>query len=435
MAGTTARTIRANIEARIAAGELRSGDRLQSVRDLAAELDVAPATVAAAYRELRLRGMVSGRGRQGTLVAQARRVEPSFQDDIPDGLIDALHGSPDPNQLPALGPALAYAASLPQPRYGGQLIEPLLADVARQQFEKDGIESQNLAITSGAMDAVERVLAAIDLRIGDRIGVEDPGHIPVHQIARSMGLELVALPVDAHGITPAGLEAGLQAGLAALVVTPRAHNPTGAAFNAERVMILSELLAHHPATGLIQDDHAGFIAGVDYHPIAAPGPRWATMRSLGKSLGPDVRVALVAGDEQTINRVNVGLSNGPGWVSFILQRVAAYLLNDPATTTLLAQTTDSYTRRRTLLIEALATQHVASSGISGINVWIPTVHEQAAIAAVRAAGYAIRSGTPYQLTPARAIRVTISNLTDTHIIEIADAIGAAHRSKPAAPSM
>jgi DNA-binding transcriptional MocR family regulator len=159
------------------------------------------------------------------------------------------------------------------------------------------------------------------------------------------------------------------------------------------------------------------------------------MRSLGKSLGPDVRVALVAGDEQTINRVNIGLSNGPGWVSFILQRVAAYLLNDPATTTLLAETADSYTRRRTLLIEALATQQLASSGISGINVWIPTVHEHAAIAAVRAAGYAIRSGTPYQLTPARAIRVTISNLTDAHIIEIADAIGAAHRSKPAAALM
>lgn len=428
MPTTTARTIRAEIEARIATGELRSGERLPSVRDLAAELAVAPATVAAAYRELRLRGMVSGRGRQGTMVAPARRVEARLEDDVPDDLIDAVRGSPDPAFLPVLGPALAYAASFPQPRYGSQLVEPQLARAARQRFEADDIQSQHLAVTSGAMDAVQRVLAAFDLRIGDRIGVEDPGHIPVHQIARSMGLELVPLPVDEHGITPHGLDAGLTAGLSALVVTPRAQNPTGAAFTEERSAALSELLQHHPNTALIQDDHAGLIAGVDYHPIAPPGPHWATMRSLGKSFGPDLRVALVAGDERTIQRVNIGLSNGPGWVSYLLQRAAAFLLDDDATTALLAKTTNSYARRRNLLIETLAEHGVAASGVSGLNVWIPTTHEHASISAARAAGYAIRSGTPYQLTSTRAVRVTISNLTDDDIVAIAHAIGTAHRS-------
>ena len=329
MTAISARTIRADIEARISSGDLNSGDRLPSVRMLAGELNVAPATVAAAYRELRLRGMVSGRGRQGTRVAPARRVAPTVHAELPDGLIDAMYGSPDPEHLPPLGPALEFAASLPQPRYGGPLIAPLLADAARSRFAADGVDATNLAVTSGAMDAVERVLSAFDLRIGDRIGVEDPGHIPVHQIARSAGLELVPLPVDEHGITPTGLEAALTKGLAAIVATPRAHNPTGAAFTAERAQTLTNLLARHPATALIQDDHAGLVAGVDYHPLAPPGQRWATMRSLGKSFGPDVRVALVVGDEQTIHRVSVGLSNGPGWVSFILQRAAAFLLAGP----------------------------------------------------------------------------------------------------------
>lgn len=435
MGPTSARTIRAEIEARIASGELRSGDKLPSVRDLAAELTVAPATVAAAYRELRLRGMVSGRGRQGTRIAPARRIEASFQDDVPDGLVDAVKGSPDPTLLPPLGPALAYAASLPQPRYGNQLIDPELAIAARRQFDGDAIPSEHLAVTSGAMDAVQRVLEAFDLRIGDRIGVEDPGHIPVHQIARGMGLELVALAVDEHGITPDSVASALASGLAALVVTPRAQNPTGAAFTAERAQRLSDLLAAHPHTALVQDDHAGFIAGVDYHPIAPPGPHWATMRSLGKSFGPDVRVALVAGDEQTMHRVNVGLSNGPGWVSFILQRAAAYLLNDSATTALLATTTASYARRRNLLIDELGEHGVGASAASGLNVWIPTTREHAAISAAHAAGYAVRSGTPYQLTSNRAVRVTISNLADDDIVTIARAIGTAHQSPPAAASM
>jgi len=62
---------------------------------------------------------LAGRGRQGTRVAPARRVDRSTQPIVPDGLIDAMNGSPDLAMLPDLGPALAFAASLPQPRYGG----------------------------------------------------------------------------------------------------------------------------------------------------------------------------------------------------------------------------------------------------------------------------------------------------------------------------
>ena len=435
MSAVSARTIRADIESRIASGELRAGDRLESVRSLAAELRVAPATVGAAYRDLRLRGMVTVRGRQGTRVAPARLIEAGAQPDVPHGLIDAMHGSPDPDQLPSLGPALDFAASLPQPKYGTALVEPLLAQAARSQFEADGIDCTHLAVTSGAMDAVERVLTAFDLRIGDRVGVEDPGHIPVHQIARSGGLDLVPLPVDEQGITPDGLQAALTAGLSAIIATPRAQNPTGAAFSAERAAELTKLLSHHPATALIQDDHAGLISGVHYHAVTPPGPRWAIVRSLGKSVGPDVRVALLVGDAQTMHRVASGLSNGPGWVSFILQRVAAFFLDDPATLQALRTTAASYTRRRQLLVDALAEHGVAASGASGLNVWIPTAHDQAAIESARRAGYAIRSGAPYQLTSGQAVRVTISNLADDDIVQIAAAIGSAHYAQPVAASM
>nr|MCH9802839.1 GntR family transcriptional regulator [bacterium] len=59
-------------------------------------------------------------------------------------------------------------------------------------------------------------------------------------------------------------------------------------------------------------------------------------------------------------------------MSFILQRAAAFLLEDPATTELLTETAASYARRRNLLIDALADYGVQASGASGLNVWIPT---------------------------------------------------------------
>lgn len=52
----------------IAAGELCSGDALPSVRQLAAQLRINPATVVQAYRELESEGLVATRQGAGTFV-------------------------------------------------------------------------------------------------------------------------------------------------------------------------------------------------------------------------------------------------------------------------------------------------------------------------------------------------------------------------------
>ncbi len=61
--------IRLQIGGHVAAGRLRSGDRLPTIRALAADLGVAAGTVARAYRELETNGVVVTRRRTGTLVA------------------------------------------------------------------------------------------------------------------------------------------------------------------------------------------------------------------------------------------------------------------------------------------------------------------------------------------------------------------------------
>ena len=57
------------IEALTRDGELVPGDRLPPVRRLAQELGIAPGTVARAYRELEDRGLLEGRGRAGSFIA------------------------------------------------------------------------------------------------------------------------------------------------------------------------------------------------------------------------------------------------------------------------------------------------------------------------------------------------------------------------------
>jgi DNA-binding transcriptional regulator YhcF (GntR family) len=57
------------IAERIRRGSLAPGSRLPTVRALAGDLQLAPNTVAKAYRALEDQGLIVGRGRQGTFVS------------------------------------------------------------------------------------------------------------------------------------------------------------------------------------------------------------------------------------------------------------------------------------------------------------------------------------------------------------------------------
>ncbi|MET0147409.1 MAG: GntR family transcriptional regulator [Ilumatobacteraceae bacterium] len=71
--------LRVQIAGLIGGGSLPPGARLPAVRQLAADLGVAPGTVARAYRELERAGWIEGRGRHGTVVRPNRPVEPAAQ--------------------------------------------------------------------------------------------------------------------------------------------------------------------------------------------------------------------------------------------------------------------------------------------------------------------------------------------------------------------
>jgi len=60
--------LRLHVTALVLAGELRAGDRLPSIRQLANDLGLAGGTVARAYRELESDGIVTTHGRHGTVV-------------------------------------------------------------------------------------------------------------------------------------------------------------------------------------------------------------------------------------------------------------------------------------------------------------------------------------------------------------------------------
>ena len=314
------------MEAGVRGGQLAPGDQLPAVRELAAQLGVSPTTVAAAYGDLRRRGLTAGAGRAGTRIRGAPPVSSRVYLSAPAGTRDLITGGPDPDLLPLLP---AWPARRPARMYAEAPVAPRLRRLAAGQLAADGIDTASLTVTGGALDAIERVLATW-LTPADRVIVEDPGHAVTFDLVAAMGFTAVPVPVDDLGIRPDGLAAALARGAGALIVTPRAQAATGAAWDAGRAAEIAGVLRRYPATGVIEDDHAGPVAGVPAFSACAGRARWVTLRSVSKSLGPDLRVAVVAGDEATITRVAGRQALGTGWVSYQLQEMVADLWSDAA---------------------------------------------------------------------------------------------------------
>ena len=357
------------MEAGVRGGQLAPGDQLPPVRELADQLGVSPTTVAAAYGDLRRRGLTTGTGRAGTRIRGAPPVSSPGYLSAPGG-----HQGPD-HRRPRPGPAARR--SRPGRPGGPPGCTPRrrsrrgCACWPPSQLAADGIDAASLMVTGGALDGIERVLATW-LTPADRVIVEDPGHAVTFDLVAAMGYTAVPVPVDDLGIRPAELAAALARGAGALIVTPagpgRHRRGLGRRTGPPRS---ARCCARHPAVGVIEDDHAGPVAGVPAFSVCAGshGPRrWVTMRSVSKSLGPDLRLAVLAGDEATIARVAGRQALGTGWVSYQLQELVADLWADPSVARTLRPRREVYARRGAALRSALAAHGITRQRPVGIHL-------------------------------------------------------------------
>ena len=421
----TAREIAATTEAAIRDGRLQTGEALPTIRALARTLKTSPATINSAYRILRERGLVIADGRRGTRVAPrpALRTAVRAPDRQRQHGRDLTIGLPDPALLPPIALALQRVDLERKLRFDAlDAPDPGLIQIASEAFSSDGLDARALTVVAGAFDGLERVLQA-HLRPGDRVLVEDPAYIGVLDLLLALGLTPVPVPIDDAGLLPEPFEARLERRPAAMIVVPRAQNPLGAAMGPEREAALRTALERHPDVLVIEDDHAGGVAGARFSSLVAPGrPRWAVIRSVSKLLHPDLRLALMAGDPTTIARVEGRQALGPRWVSHVLQALVAELLRDPDVARIIERARDAYTSRREALVEALAAHDLVAHGRSGLNVWVPVREEAPIVRALEQAGWRVLAGERFRLTSSPAVRITTSILPEPAAVELAEVI-------------
>lgn len=400
----TPKAIAAAVARLVTSGRLGGGTRLPTVRDLAAELGVSPATVSHAWQALARAGLVHSRGRAGSFVRSEADARPAARmrgmaaPDDPVRL-DLSRGTPDPLLLPALGPALSRVSE--RADTGSYQAEPVLAGLASRLRDSWPYEAEQLVVVDGALDAISRTLEQL-VRFGDRVVVEHPGFPPFLDLLDLLGAEAVPVDVDEQGLVPEQLAAALAVRPAAILLQPRAQNPTGASMTPERAAELARVLREASDRDevdppvVVEDDHSGLISTAADVSLGSHLPdRVVHVRSFSKSHGPDLRIAALGGPRALVEPIVARRMLGPGWTSRMLQTILLELLTERESIAAVADARRRYRARQRALGDALRARGLAVAPADGINLWLPVESERSTLVHLAAAGIRVAGGSPF----------------------------------------
>jgi 2-aminoadipate transaminase len=257
---------------------------------------------------------------------------------VPD-LISFAGGFPDPLTFPreraaALLTEFAEAGEVSAFQYAPTrgLAGPLDALAGRLEALQGRRPAEDeLLITSGAIEALELICKSF-LDRGDVVAVEGPTYLGAIMAFRGFEAEVVAIPMDEHGLQVDELERRLAGGLRPklLYTIPDHQNPAGVSLTAERRALLVELARRHGF--VIVEDVAYRELGFEDD---APASLW--------SLAPDVVVQAGTTSKTFFPGVRLGWAVGPADVS--AQLVAAKQNTDQCAGALGQRLFEEYVRR------------------------------------------------------------------------------------------
>ncbi|MEO5324013.1 PLP-dependent aminotransferase family protein [Mesorhizobium sp. CC13] len=422
----TSRGIALETGAMIRSGRLPVGTKLPSVRDLAFRLGISPATVSIAWADLRRHKVIGGRGRNGAWV-MGDRFAPRPTRLISSGNYgpDVLNlglASPDVELLPSLEQALVHGAKASQLNsYERVRILPELEAVVRPTWPYD---PGAFLVTNGGYNAVYTLLHAL-VPPGAPVAIEDPTAMRLLDILEDLNVPIIPVACDRLGPIPEALAEAMKANPVAFLFQPRVHSVTGTSLSRERLEALGDVLEGSGAL-VIEDDGVGDVSEADRHSLGRRFPdRVIHILSYSKTLGPDLRLAILSSSASVVEQIQSYRSFSAGWTSRILQGAVSWLLQDAETDNVVRRARTIYRERRHALASALLDHGVEINEGEGLCVLIPVESENFALVTLASRGIAVSAGSRFSMKPINSIRVATSVLQSSDVQRVAGAIAAA----------
>lgn len=405
-------------------GQIAVGMQMPAVREIAERLGISPATVSAAWSQLRKHKVLAGKGRSGVWVS-GNSVMPrpirfekigNYGEHI---RADLAMASPDPTLLPELQNALQ--AALQSPQLNSYTREAISAPLLQAITPRWPYPAEAFLATDGGFDAMNLLVQTL-VSPGDRVIIEDPTATRLLDMLDNVGAEILPLACDDEGPLPEVLSTLLTRAPVMLIYQPRTHSATGRTISVARRQALAQVLANS-STLIVEDDGIGDLSAAESWSLGTQFPeRTLHVRSFSKAYGPDLRLAVLSATAEMVKRIQAWRNFGVSWTSRILQDAVAWLLEDEVTQQQIATSRQVYHQRREQLRQALAQRGLMLPPQDGLSLYIPVASEQFAMITLAARGIAVLPGERCRLGATQFIRVSIASLKDEQREMIAEAL-------------
>ncbi len=347
--GPKYRAVANAIRQSISDGALAIDEKLPPVRDLAWRLQITPGTVARAYTLLVEEGALYAEVGRGTFVAKPTRVaalrdvhrDRQFQrhvDPIETGTVSMFAPKlPNLGQAGLIHDSFARMSQRPEAEllsYPGRSLS-LGAQKASLRWlsgvELGPVNEQDLILSHGSQNGIVLILQAVLKGANPVILVEELSYPGFRRAAQLMRAEVVAVPMDDHGVIPAELNRLARKHNAQVFCTcPEVHNPTNLVTPASRRREIAEVAK---ATGLhiIQDESYQLRqpSAPSYRALV-PETGWY-VTSISKSLTPALRVGFVFAPKPNRSAVRQAAEHGFFGLATPLTFVIEDILSRPET--------------------------------------------------------------------------------------------------------
>lgn len=366
------RAIVAALQRDINKGELTSGERLPTHRQLSAHLDVTVGTVTKAFTEAERIGLIVSRVGRGSYVLQFPE-NVAAADSEPKGVIDLSVNTvtiePFNTSLNKVLGALSRRKSL----YGLLEYHPIPGLLRHRAagakwLRLRGIDTHpdSVVLCNGSQEGLTAALATVT-KPGDAVLTESLNYTGVKRLADLFRLDIRGVPTDQHGLQPDKLlEAAKDIRVGAILCSPTLHNPTNATMPLERRREILAI-ASRLDTYVIEDDSNGHLSGDETPTLTSINPdRCIYLCGTSKSMAPGLRIGYMIAPTSILPRLSEGV-HATSWTSpSLMGEVTSVLIEERIAENFVAWHRKE-ARERMKMAENLL-------GLSGIFPACPTYH-------------------------------------------------------------
>ncbi|MGK5005700.1 PLP-dependent aminotransferase family protein [Janthinobacterium sp. LB2P70] len=406
------------LQAAVADGSLRPGDRLPPQRHLAAQLDVDLTTITRAYDEARRRNLLEGRGARGTYVA-APKVELT-------AILDLSMNTPPPPDGVDFDDMLKQGLSQVLMRADNELLMTYHLGGGSDSDRQAGaawlapmfghLDARQVLVCPGAQAAIAALILALT-EPGDVILAEPMSYPGLRAAASQFGRHVIAVEADKDGMLPEMLEQACRQHKPGLVyLNPTLQNPTAITMPERRRKELASI-AQRCNVRIVEDDPYWLLAEAPPPPVATFAPEQVIyISTLSKCLTPGLRVAFVLiRDPIERERFLVALRSFALMVAPLTAALATQWILDGSADGLLAGVRNEARLRHRMARDILAGRY---SGLGdGLHVWIelPAYWNSSQLArAAASSGIAVTPAEAFATgsDSVNAIRISLGSIKD-----------------------